>query len=142
VSLDEDELIGVWSRGAGYYATFSDQLLIFNPDGTGRLEFRGVERDSVYRFLWRIVSPSILDLVGDSNFHFTGVPFSVAEKERPPGTGQWLQVCSSGYQCRGGAIWASSPATSRSGTEARAPISAALQAAYSFRILTQAAGMG
>ena len=93
MSLDEDELIGVWSRGAGYYATFSEEFLIFKPDGTGRLEFLvALQHDSVKCFRWRIVSPGVLDLIGESNFHFTSVPYSVAEKERPPGTGQWMQV--------------------------------------------------
>ena len=107
--LDEDELVGVWSAGAGYYATFSDEFLIFDADGTGRLEGWVLQLDSVELFEWKVVAPGLMDLIGgrhigrrgpkgetmtetQTGFHFRGIPFNVAEKERPPGTGQWMQV--------------------------------------------------
>jgi len=109
MSLDEEELIGVWSAGAGYYDTFSDEFLIFNPDGTGRMEGWVLQLDSVDFFEWKVVAPGLIDLIGDrhvgrrgpngesmieilSDFHFRGIPFNVAEKVRPPGTGQWMLV--------------------------------------------------
>jgi hypothetical protein len=103
-----DELIGVWSAAAGYYDTFSDELLVFELDGTGRMEFLVVGSSSVHHFRWRVVSPGTLELIGDrhvelgaipghivegpSDFHFPLTPFSVNEEERPPGTTQRMLV--------------------------------------------------
>ncbi|MFO0822284.1 MAG: hypothetical protein U0792_04070 [Gemmataceae bacterium] len=93
MSIDEDELIGVWSEGVGYYATFSDEVMVFKPDGTGRIEFRTPCSNSVVRFLWNVVAPGLMDLIGEtSGFLHRNVAFIVAEKERPPSTGQWMTV--------------------------------------------------
>jgi hypothetical protein len=84
-------------------------VLIFNPDGTGRMEFQVVYHNSVDFFRWTIVAPEVLDLTrfrslqltrsdtttaveAESDFRFSGVRFSVAEEERPPGTGQRMAV--------------------------------------------------
>jgi hypothetical protein len=109
VSPFVNELIGVWSTGAGYYDTMSDEVLTFKPDGTGRAESLVVSDSAGHDFRWQILAPGIVDLIGfrrrhlnggqhetvveaDSGFQFTGVPFSVDEKERPHGTGQWMWV--------------------------------------------------
>lgn len=106
MGLEEEELVGLWSPGAGYYDTFSDEWLIFKPDGTGRLVFLTPYDDYSYYFRWRIVSRGVIDLIGSapgghaadedsrgegrSRFDFLGVRYSVSESERPPGTGNWM----------------------------------------------------
>jgi hypothetical protein len=93
VSLDEDELVGVWSAAQGYLGHASDRRLIFKPDGTGCVEFLNWDSSSIRYFRWKIVAPGVLYLIGDGpNSCFTSVPFIVGEKERPPGTGQWIVV--------------------------------------------------
>lgn len=96
------ELVGLWSAGAGYYDTFSDEWLIFRPDGTGRLVFLNPYCDESEHFRWRVVSPGIIDLIGTSHqepeadgypagdgyeFHFRGVRYRIVQVERPPSTG-------------------------------------------------------
>ncbi|QJX00071.1 hypothetical protein [Frigoriglobus tundricola] len=99
------ELVGLWSAGAGYYATFSDEWMIFRPDGTGRLVFLNPFDDDSHHFRWRVVASGVIDLIGSgkrepqgneqaggsNEFHFIGVRYSVAEAERPPGTGNWMR---------------------------------------------------
>lgn len=101
------ELIGLWSAGAGYYDTFSDEWLIFRPDGTGRLVFLNPFDDDSHHFRWRVVEPGVIDLIsnvrqepgagigqaggGGNEFDFRGVRYSVAETERPPGTGNRMR---------------------------------------------------
>jgi len=93
MSLDEYELIGIWSAGAGYYATFSDRVMVFKPDGIGRVEFRTVYSNSIDYFRWKIVAPGVLELTGDRpSFHYSAVSYIVSEKERPPGTDEWMMV--------------------------------------------------
>src|SRR5262245_28578351 len=104
-----NELVGVWSAAEGYLGHASDERLIFKPDGTGRVEFLNWGFCSADFFRWRVVSSGVLDLIGyrclqrggedyesvveaESTFHFTGVPFSISEAERPPGTGQRMLV--------------------------------------------------
>lgn len=84
------ELVGLWSAGAGYYDTFSDEWLIFRPDGTGRLVFLNPFDDDSHHFRWRVVEPGVIDLIG-TEFDFRGVRYSVAEAERPPGTGNRMR---------------------------------------------------
>jgi hypothetical protein len=106
VSAADAELVGLWSAGAGYYATFSDEWLIFRPDGTGRLVFLNPFDDESHHFRWRVVAPGVIDLIGsarrepktggketggDNEFHFLGVRYRVAEAERPPGTGNRMR---------------------------------------------------
>lgn len=106
MTWEEEALVGLWSRGAGYYDTFSAEWLIFKPDGTGRLVYLNPSSDSSHYFRWRIASPGVLDLIGqtprapeldgqtsrldNTGFHFPGVRYSVSEAERPPGTGNWI----------------------------------------------------
>ena len=102
-----NELIGVWSAGAGYYSTFSDEFLVFRPDGTGRMAFLTVASASIDTFRWVIVQPGVIDLIGErcleslndegstetpSDFRFSNVAFTVSEEERPPGTDQRMLV--------------------------------------------------
>ena len=106
--INANDLVGVWSAGAGYYDTFSDERLVFKPDGTGRLEFLNPFFDTIYHFRWQIVSFGVLDLSGDRRlkrgrnpessvedivaFHFPRTGFSITEEERPPSTGQQMLV--------------------------------------------------
>jgi hypothetical protein len=107
MNSEESELIGVWSAGAGYYSTFSDDWLIFRADGTGRLVFLTPYHHDSSHFRWRIVSCGVLELIG---FHpemmnddkegldqsrvlmdFPRVEYRVSDAERPPNTGQWMR---------------------------------------------------
>lgn len=103
----EAKLDGLWSTGAGYYDTFSDEWLIFRLDGTGRLVFLNPFDDTSHHFRWRVVAQGIVDLVGSdrcdseadngqhrgggNGFHFLGVRYAIAEAERPYGTGNRMR---------------------------------------------------
>jgi hypothetical protein len=106
--IGTDELIGVWSVGVGYYSTFADDMLVFKPDGSGRLEYWVVELQSTDFFWWRIVSPGLLEFRGEryqtlrprpnglversSTLQFPAVRFRVQEEERPRGTSKRMPV--------------------------------------------------
>ena len=104
MDLDGENLVGLWSVGAGYYDTFSDEWLIFRPDGTGRLVYLTPFNDSSHHFRWRVASRGVIDLIGHASskeeadtrgsgeFHFLAVRYSMCEGERPPGTGNRMLV--------------------------------------------------
>lgn len=96
------ELIGLWSADARYGpGAQSDEMLVFKPDGTGRMEFWNWQLCSADFFRWHVVSPGVVDLVGfrclelpevgdepveaEAAFHYVSVPFSVAEEDTPSG---------------------------------------------------------
>jgi hypothetical protein len=59
------DLIGIWSADARYGpGAQSDEILIFKPDGTGRMEFWNWQLCSADFFRWQVVSPGLVDLVG------------------------------------------------------------------------------
>src|SRR6185437_10258401 len=59
------DLIGIWSADARYGpGAQSDEMLIFKPDGTGRMEFWNWQLCSADFFRWQVVSPGLVDLVG------------------------------------------------------------------------------
>jgi hypothetical protein len=101
VTTSED-LIGVWSADARFGpGAQSDEMLIFKPDGTGRMDFLNWQLCSSDFFRWQIVSWGVLDLIGyrclelgddgesvveaESTFRHAGVPFGVAEEDTPSG---------------------------------------------------------
>jgi len=103
------ELVGVWSISAGYYSSFSDEWLIFRPDGMGRQVYLYPGENYSHHFRWQIVSPSVIDLIRlvrlvrddgsdekvvdeQNESYFLGIRYSVEEKERPPDTGQRMRV--------------------------------------------------
>lgn len=104
---EDAELVGQWSAGAGYYDTFSDEWLIFRPDGTGRMVFLNPFDDDSHHFRWRVVAPGVIDLIGNAHsksesadeqsdqgsnkFHFHGLRYSIVETERPPATGERIR---------------------------------------------------
>lgn len=104
---EEVELVGLWSSAEGYFSTFTDEWIIFRPDGTGRLVFLSPYHDTSHHFRWRVASSGVVDLIGSarhvhetddeqtrevgSGFHFLGVRYSVSEVERPPNTGNWMR---------------------------------------------------
>jgi hypothetical protein len=94
------DLIGIWSADARYGpGAQSDEMLIFKPDGTGRMEFWNWQLCSADFFRWQVVSPGLVDLVGfrslklpdvgndpvetKTTFHHVGVLFSVVEEDTP-----------------------------------------------------------
>jgi hypothetical protein len=97
-----EELIGIWSADARYGpGAQSDEMLIFKPDGTGRMEFWNWQLCSADFFRWRVVLPGVVDLVGyrtlelpevgdepveaEAKFSHLGVRFSIAEEDTPSG---------------------------------------------------------
>lgn len=97
-----EDLIGIWSADARYGpGAQSDEMMLFKPDGTGRMEFWNWQLCSADFFQWHVVSPGVVDLIGlkcvklpevgddptevDSTFRHLGVPFSVAEEDTPSG---------------------------------------------------------
>jgi hypothetical protein len=90
--IDANDLVGVWSAGAGYYDTFSDERVVFKPDGTGRVAFLNPYSDTSFQFHWQIVSFGVLELLGGGPLTKPGVSFSISEEERPTGTGQRMLV--------------------------------------------------
>jgi hypothetical protein len=97
-----NDLIGLWCTGARYGpGAQSEEMLIFKPDGTGRMEFWNWGLCSADFFRWQVAAPGVIDLVGFRSlelpevgdvpveaavaFRHEGVRFSVAEEDTPSG---------------------------------------------------------
>jgi len=56
-----EDLIGIWSADARYGpGAQSDEMMLFKPDGTGRMEFWNWQLCSADFFQWHVVSPGVV----------------------------------------------------------------------------------
>jgi hypothetical protein len=95
-------LIGQWSADARYGpGAQSDEMMVFKPDGTGRMESWNWRLCSADLFRWEIIESGVLNLIGyrrlqlgkdgehvvdvASKFRHVGVPFTIAEEDTPRG---------------------------------------------------------
>lgn len=66
ISNDAPSVIGIWSEmplvGPG---GMSDWVVVFEPDGKGRVEFWNIEMGNVWMFRWQLLAPRLLRIQGD-----------------------------------------------------------------------------